>query len=71
MYIDCEVCGFESKCFCPLGKDFSQQLIDAIVGEGCDYSKNSNGSFNVKCPSGHEASLLPTEAKFRKRYKMC
>lgn len=66
MYIDCEACGFESKCFLPLGKDYDKQLIAAIEENGCFYSKNTNGSFAVRCPKGHGAVLLPTTLKFRK-----
>ncbi len=69
MYIDCEVCGFESQCFCPLGGNYSEQVIQAAKAEGCEAIKNPNGSFLFKCPKGHEAIMLPTEIKFRKRYQ--
>lgn len=69
MYIDCETCGFESQCFLPLGKDYAKQLGVAITENGCSYTVKSNGVFEVKCPKGHKAEILPTEIKFRKRYK--
>jgi hypothetical protein len=67
MYIDCKTCGYESNYFLTLGPNPEERLIAAIENNGCSYSK-TNGPIAIKCPQGHDADLLPTSTKFRKRY---
>ena len=68
MYIDCKTCGYESKCFCPLGPDYHEAMMAGVEGNGCSAIKKEDGSYVIKCPNGHDADYLPTEIKFMKRH---
>lgn len=61
MYVDCSTCNYESGEICLIGKttleSYSKRYKFTIEQDG-----------SLRCPSGHEASLLPTQIKFCKKY---
>jgi len=69
MYVDCKICGYESCTLLLLGAEYDKVATEIIEKDGGSMVRNTKGDWEIECPNGHDADLLPTVVKFWKRYK--